>query len=133
MYLAGVRPNPSSDDLIEVIPEVANLSSSGLTALRNNSQVVDYATLSLTLRGVIAGGDEKMLIIRNNNSIVTVKLTSSTDIVEPPREVGGDLTNLNREDLILDDAVTVSAELQGDDIVAKTVIRDIPPPFPATQ
>ncbi|MEK7100697.1 MAG: hypothetical protein AAB921_01200, partial [Patescibacteria group bacterium] len=85
MYLAGVRPNPSSDDLIEVIPEVANLSSSGLTALRNNSQVVDYATLSLTLRGVIAGGDEKMLLYTDTVQLVHV---NDTDIAMLEKPVG---------------------------------------------
>lgn len=127
MYLVGVKPSSDLSKPIVVIPEVAGLSSAGLTALKNNEEVVSYSDLRIGLRGVVAGVTDNTLILRNGDSFLTIELTDSTSVFEPPKESGGEAVDLRISDLQQNDAVTVSAQLQGDRIVANSIIRDIPP------
>lgn len=122
MYLAGVRPWGNSG-FYQGVPDIAGLSGAGLALIKDNTAVIN-ADLILNLTGIIKEIRGNTLIITNGESPpITVVIQEQTSFYKPPPEGSDQITNLTLQDLQQDQLIQIFGRLEGNQIVAETIIQ----------
>ncbi len=123
MYLTGVRPNPIP--FAEGVPDVAGISGQGLALIKNN-KTVSHAEVRLNLLGVVDKIENNTLTLINGESPpIAVRITDETVIFELAKD--NQPKNLKLQDLTQNNVVQVSGRLEGSEVVADTLIREVSP------